>query len=390
MKINYVEKESIAASIGLKPGDRLESIDGSRVKDIIDYRFKVTDEKILLKVKQDGEINEYDIEKDVDDNLGLGFDDFKIRGCANDCVFCFVDQNPTGMRDGLYFRDGDFRMSFLHGHFITMTNMGWKELKRIVEQRLSPLYVSVHVTDPDKRLEMFLYGKDDFLMKKFEYLAENGIELHAQVVLCPGWNDGKFLEKTVEDIYSFRPNALSMSIVPVGLTKHRDGLPNLPRVTAEYARSFIPIGKQLSAKYRQENGKNFVFLSDEWFLKIGAALPNQNYYAGHDLQENGVGQVVHFMADWQGNIADYSSGLKKPTSITICTGTLIADYFNTNFIPLLKTVSNLDVKLKSINNTFFGEDDVTVSGLLTGQDIITQLADQELGDMDLFSNRILN
>ena len=390
MKINHVEKESIAASIGLKVGDRLEAIDGSRVKDIIDYRFKVTDENILLRVRQGGELKEYDIEKDADDTLGLGFDDFKIRGCANDCVFCFVDQNPAGMRNGLYFRDGDFRMSFLHGHFVTMTNMGWKELKRIVEQRLSPLYVSVHVTDPDKRLEMFLYGKDDFLMKKFEYLTENGIELHAQVVLCPGWNDGKFLEKTVEDIYSFRPNALSMSIVPVGLTKHRDGLPNLPRVTAEYARSFIPIGKQLSAKYRQENGKNFVFLSDEWFLKIGATLPNQNYYAGHDLQENGVGQVANFMADWKDNIADYSSGLKKPTSITIGTGTLIADYFNTNFIPLLKTVSNLDVKLKSINNTFFGEDDVTVSGLLTGQDIITQLSDQELGDMVLFSNRILN
>ena len=390
MKINYVEKESIAASIGLKPGDRLESIDGSRVKDIIDYRFKVTDENILLKVRQSGEIKEYDIEKEVDDNLGLGFDDFKIRGCANDCVFCFADQNPAGMRKGLYFRDGDFRMSFLHGHFITMTNMGWKELKRIVEQRLSPLYVSVHVTDPDKRLEMFLYGKDDFLMKKFEYLTENDIELHAQVVLCPGWNDGKFLEKTVEDIYSFRPNALSMSVVPVGLTKHREGLPNLPPVTAEYARSFIPIGKKLSEKYYQKNGKNFVFLSDEWFLKVGATLPNQNYYAGHDLRENGVGQVAHFMADWEGNIAEYSSGLEKPTSITIGTGTLIADYFNTNFIPLLKTVSNLNVQLISIDNTFFGEDDVTVSGLLTGQDIIAQLKEQELGDMVLFSNRILN
>jgi len=253
MKINHVEKESIAASIGLKPGDRLESIDGSPVKDIIDYRFKVTDENILLRVRQGGELKEYDIEKDMDDNLGLEFDDFKIRGCANDCVFCFVDQNPAGMRKGLYFRDGDFRMSFLHGHFITMTNMGWKELKRVVEQRLSPLYVSVHVTDPDKRLEMFLYGKDDFLMKKFEYLTENGIELHAQVVLCPGWNDGEFLEKTVADIHSFRPNALSVSIVPVGLTKHRKGLPDLPPVTAEYAQSLIPIGKQLSAKYRQEN-----------------------------------------------------------------------------------------------------------------------------------------
>ena len=390
MKINHVEKESIAASIGLKPGDRLESIDGSRVKDIIDYRFKVTDENILLRVRQGGELKEYDIEKDMDDNLGLEFDDFKIRGCANDCVFCFVDQNPAGMRKGLYFRDGDFRMSFLHGHFITMTNMGWKELKRVVEQRLSPLYVSVHVTDPDKRLEMFLYGKDDFLMKKFEYLTENGIELHAQVVLCPGWNDGKFLEKTVADINSFRPNALSISIVPVGLTKHREGLPDLPPVTAEYAQSLIQIGKQLSAKYYRENGENFLFLSDEWFLKVGAAFPDVGYYAGHDLRENGVGQVVHFMADWQDNIADYSSGLKKPASITIGTGTLIANYFKTNFIPLLETVSNLDVQLKSINNTFFGEDDVTVSGLLTGQDIIAQLAEQDLGDMVLFSNRILN
>jgi len=390
MKINHIEKESIAASIGLKVGDRLEAIDGSRVKDIIDYRFKVTDENILLRVRQGGKLKEYDIEKDADDTLGLGFEDFKTRGCANDCVFCFADQNPAGMRNGLYFRDGDFRMSFLHGHFITMTNMGWKELKRIVEQRLSPLYVSVHVTDPDKRLEMFLYGKDDFLMKKFEYLTENGIELHAQVVLCPGWNDGNFLEKTIADIHSFRPNALSLSIVPVGLTKHRDGLPNLPPVTEEYARSFIPIGTELSTKYRQEDGQNFVFLSDEWFLKIGKAFPSKNYYAGYDLRENGVGQVIHFMADWQDNIADYSSGFEKPTSITIGTGNLIADYFNTNFIPLLKTVSTLDVQLKPIKNTFFGEDNVTVSGLLTGQDIIAQLKEQDLGDMVLFSNRILN
>ena len=178
--------------------------------------------------------------------------------------------------------------------------------------------------------------------------------------------------------------------VPVGLTKHRNGLPNLPRVTAEYARSFIPIGKQLNTKYRHEDGQNFVFLSDEWFLRVGAAFPNQKYYAGHNLRENGVGQVVHFMADWQENIADYSSGLDKLTSITIGTGTLIADYFNTNFIPLLNTVSNLDVQLKPIKNTFFGEDNVTVSGWLTSQDIIAQLAEQDLGDMVLFSNRILN
>ena len=390
MKINHIERDSIAESIGLKKGDQLYSIDGSRVKDVIDYRFKVADENIVITVKQGGELIEYEIEKDIDDNLGIGFDDFNIRACANDCVFCFADQNPPGMREGLYFRDGDFRMSFLYGHFITMTNMGWKQLKRVVEQQLSPLYVSVHVTDPDKRLEMFLYGKDDFLMKKFEYLTENGIELHAQVVLCPGWNDGKFLEKTIEDIYSFYPYALSMSIVPVGLTKHREGLPNLPQVTKEYAKKFIPIGQKLSKKYRQKNGSNFVFLSDEWFLKVGNEVPDLDYYAGHDLIENGVGQVAHFMDNWNKEINNYDSFKDISKKVTICTGTLVANYFQENFLPLFESFSNLDIQLKSIVNTFFGEDDVTVSGLLTGHDIISQLQGEELGDLVLLSNRILN
>ena len=366
------------------------SFDGSRVKDVIDYRFKVADENIVIKVKKGEELIEYEIEKDIDDNLGIGFDDFNIRACANDCVFCFADQNPPGMREGLYFRDGDFRMSFLYGHFITMTNMGWKQLKRVVEQQLSPLYVSVHVTDPDKRLEMFLYGKDDFLMKKFEYLTENGIELHAQVVLCPGWNDGKFLEKTIEDIYSFYPSALSMSIVPVGLTKHREGLPNLPQVTKEYAKKFIPIGQKLSKKYRQKNGSNFVFLSDEWFLKVGNEVPDLDYYAGHDLIENGVGQVAHFMDNWNKEINNYDSFKDISKKVTICTGTLVANYFQENFLPLFESFSNLDIQLKSIVNTFFGEDDVTVSGLLTGHDIISQLQGEELGDLVFLSNRILN
>lgn len=390
MKINHIERDSIAESIGLKKGDQLYSIDGSRVKDVIDYRFKVADENIVIKVKKGEELIEYEIEKDIDDNLGIGFDDFNIRACANDCVFCFADQNPPGMREGLYFRDGDFRMSFLYGHFITMTNMGWKQLKRVVEQQLSPLYVSVHVTDPDKRLEMFLYGKDDFLMKKFEYLTENGIELHAQVVLCPGWNDGKFLEKTIEDIYSFYPYALSMSIVPVGLTKHREGLPNLPQVTKEYAKKFIPIGQKLSKKYRQKNGSNFVFLSDEWFLKVGNEVPDLDYYAGHDLIENGVGQVAHFMDNWNKEINNYDSFKDISKKVTICTGTLVANYFQENFLPLFESFSNLDIQLKSIVNTFFGEDDVTVSGLLTGHDIISQLQGEQLGDLVLLSNRILN
>ena len=246
MKILSVSQNSTGAELGLKPGDKIEAIDGSRVRDVIDYRFKVSDENIVLRVRQDGAIQEYDIEKDYDDNLGLEFEDFRIRNCANDCIFCFVDQNPPGMRDAMYFRDGDFRMSFLHGHYITMTNMGWNEMKRVVDQRLTPLYISVHVTQPDKRLEMFLYGKDDQLLRKFEYLAENGIELHSQVVLCPSWNDGKFLEQTIKDINAFSPMARSMSVVPAGLTKHRDGLPYIAPVTVEYAEEFVPIAEELA------------------------------------------------------------------------------------------------------------------------------------------------
>ena len=233
MKILTVSENSIGAQLGLKPGNKIEAIDGSRVRDIIDYRFKISDENIVLRVRQDKSIKEYEIEKDYDDDLGLELEDFRIRKCANDCIFCFVDQNPPGMRDALYFRDGDFRLSFLHGHYITMTNMGWKELKRVVEQRLTPLYISVHVTQPDQRLEMFLYGKDDHLLSKFEYLTENGIVLHSQVVLCPSWNDGKFLEQTIKDIHQFAPVARSMSVVPAGLTKHRDGLPYIAPVTVD-------------------------------------------------------------------------------------------------------------------------------------------------------------
>ena len=248
MKILSVSENSTGSLLGLKPGDRIEAIDGSRVRDIIDYRFKSSDENIVLRVRHKDRIEEYDIDKDYDDDLGLEFEDFRIRKCANDCIFCFVDQNPPGMRNALYFRDGDFRLSFLHGHYITLTNMGWKELKRIVEQRLTPLYISVHVTQPDKRLEMFLYGKDDTLLRKFEYLTENGIGLHSQVVLCPDWNDGSFLEKTIFDIHQFSPIARTLSIVPVGLTKHRENLPFIAPVTVEYAEKFIPLAQSLDKK----------------------------------------------------------------------------------------------------------------------------------------------
>jgi putative radical SAM enzyme (TIGR03279 family) len=390
MKILSVNKSSTGAELGLQPGDKIEAIDGSRVKDIIDYRFKVADENIVLRVRQSGAIQEYQIDKDYDDDLGLEFEEFRIRKCANDCIFCFVDQNPPGMREAIYFRDGDFRLSFLHGHYITMTNMGWKELKRVVEQRLTPLYISVHVTQPDKRLEMFLYGKDDLILKKFEYLTENGIELHSQVVLCPNWNDGEFLEKTIEDIHQYTPMARSMSIVPAGLTKHRDGLPYIAPVTTEYAKEFLPFAEKLANKYKLKDDRRFVFLSDEWYLMTKKELPSITYYEDSELSENGVGQVPHFWNSWQKDIESLPKKINKPKRVTVCTGTLISEWFKLNWIPTVKNIENLEVNHITILNEFYGSKEVTVSGLLVGRDIIDQLKGKDLGDMVIFSDRILS
>ena len=390
MKILTVSESSTGAEIGLKPGDKIEAIDGSRVKDIIDYRFKISDENILLRVRKSGAVEEYEIEKDYDDDLGLEFEEFRIRKCANDCIFCFVDQNPPGMREAVYFRDGDFRLSFLHGHYITMTNMGWKELKRVVEQRLTPLYISVHVTQPDKRLEMFLYGKDDLLLKKFEYLTENGIELHSQVVLCPNWNDGEFLEKTIEDIHQYAPMARSMSIVPAGLTKHRDGLPYIAPVTADYAEEFIPFAEKLAKKYKLNDNRRFVFLSDEWFLMTKKELPSIAYYEDSELSENGVGQVPHFWNNWQKDIQSLPKKIKNPRRVTVCTGTLISEWFKSNWIPTVQNIKNLEINHVTIFNEFYGSKEITVSGLLVGKDIIDQLKGKDLGDMVIFSDRILS
>ncbi|MDP6611796.1 MAG: DUF512 domain-containing protein [Candidatus Marinimicrobia bacterium] len=390
MKVLSVNENSTGAELGLKPGDKIEAIDGSRVLDIIDYRFKMSDENIVLRVRRNGTSQEYDIEKDYDDDLGLEFEDFRIRKCANNCIFCFVNQNPPGMRDAMYFRDGDFRLSFLHGHYITLTNMGWKELKRVVDQRLSPLYISVHVTQLDKRLEMFLYCKDDQLLRKFKYLTENGIELHSQVVLCPHWNDGQLLEQTIGDIHEFAPMARSISIVPAGLTKHRDGLPYIAPVTVEYAEQFVPYAERLADKYTLPDGRNFVFLSDEWFLITGRDLPSIDYYEETDLSENGVGQVPFFWDQWQTGVAELSPKIDSTKRVTVCTGKLIADWFQAHWMPTVTHIDNLTVNHMTIRNDFYGAEEVTVSGLLVGQDIIDQLKGKDLGDMVIFSDRILS
>ncbi|NQT96444.1 MAG: DUF512 domain-containing protein [Candidatus Marinimicrobia bacterium] len=389
MKIIAIEPNSTGAELELQPGDNLKAIDGKKVRDIIDYRFRITAEEVVLRIDRGDEVIEYNLEKEYDDDLGLSFEDLKIRKCANDCIFCFVDQNPKGMRAALYFRDGDYRLSFLHGHFVTLTNMGKQELQRVVEQRMTPLYISVHVTDPAKRKEMFLYGKDDKLLDKLEYLTSNGIDLHTQIVLCPGWNDGEFLERTVADLHRFLPGILSLAIVPVGLTKHRDGLPFIPAVDEAYAREFIPLAYDLDQLYRDPEGERLVFLSDEWFIRAGVKLPDSGYYGDFSQVENGVGQVRYFFNQWSDEIRQVDTYLRRPIRITIGSGRLIEPIFRDQFIPELNLIENLTVEYIPIVNKFYG-DSVQVTGLLTGQDIVAQLKDRDLGKMVIFSERILS
>jgi len=389
MKIIKVKQGGIGDKLGLKPGDRLLKINSTKVKDEIDYRFKVAEEELTVEFEVDGKRKIFDLEKDFDDSLGLELEEFKIRSCANDCVFCFVDQNPAGMRKGLYFRDGDFRLSYLHGHYVTMTNMGKKELNRIVEQRLSPLYISVHATGVELRKRLLLYGKDDNLLDKIKFLTDNDIELHAQIVLMPSINDGANLIQTIEDLYKFYPKLNSLTIVPVGLTKHREGLPEIKSITPQYAKMMISQADGLNKKFNLDIERSFIFFSDEWYILANRDFPKLSEYGSLDLIENGVGQVAAFIDQINQEKKNFPRSFDKPREFSIITGTLMEVIFKRDIIPILEKIENLKVNLYTIKNNFYGEV-VTVTGLLTGGDIIEQLKGKSLGEAVWASYRVLN
>tara|TARA_Y100000310_G_scaffold111721_1_gene110134 strand:- start:743 stop:2029 length:1287 start_codon:yes stop_codon:yes gene_type:complete len=388
MKIIKVFPDSLGETIGIQPGDRLLKINGKRVQDEIDYQFRMTEEVLTLDFEISGRMEKIEIEKEYDDDLGVEFEEMKIRSCANDCVFCFVDQNPPEMRKGMYFRDGDYRMSYLHGHYITMTNMGQNELNRVVEQRLSPLYISVHVTDIQQRQKLFLYKKDDGLLEKLEYLTNNGIELHTQIVLMPDLNDGEFLNKTLEDLYHYYPSVKSCTIVPVGLTGHRKGLMEIKSADKKYAENLLNGITRMRDKFSGKKSP-FVLYSDEWFILAEQPFPPLSDYGELDLAENGVGQVRQFLTLFEEESANFPRALAFETNITLATGTLVYETFQKEVIPILNQIDNLTVTLLPIINKFYGES-VTVTGLLTGTDIITQLASKNLGDAVWMSHRIIN
>ena len=248
MKIIAVEPESIADEVGIRAGDELLEINGQRIQDDIDYRFYQGEGTVTLKVAHEGEVILYDIEKDDEDQLGIILEEMKILSCGNDCIFCFVDQNPKGLRNQLYFRDGDYRLSFMYGNYTTMTNAGPAILQRIIAQRLSPQYISVHVTDYEIRRRLMGLKKDDQILEKMRLLHDNGIDMHTQIVLCPGINDGAALAKTVEDLYALNKHIVSLAVVPVGLTDHRFGLAQLRRVDRAYAADLLDSIRAMAAE----------------------------------------------------------------------------------------------------------------------------------------------
>ena len=273
LNVKTVDPSGIGASIGILPGDMVEQINGENLRDPIDYRFLISDEVLHLRVRRGSETWVAEIEKDFDDDLGIVFEDMDILKCDNACVFCFLHQMPKGMRRSLYYQDDDYRLSFLHGAYVTLTNLSEPEFNRIIDQRLSPIYISVHATQPDLRGRLLGRRGPDDVLPRIERLASKGIQIHTQVVLCPGLNDGDHLKQTVFDLARWHPHVASVGIVPVGLTRYRKNLPRLDPVTPPLANQYISITEGWQSSFRRRLGTNFVYVSDEFFLMSGSEIP---------------------------------------------------------------------------------------------------------------------
>lgn len=378
--IAAVAAGSLGERLGLKPGDRLRRVNGRQIRDIIALSFALAGEKVVLEVeKADGRVARYNVAKDYDDNLGLEFESAVFDGtrrCANHCVFCFVDQMPPGLRPSLYIKDDDYRLSFLFGNFVTLTNFSSADLARVVRLHLSPLYVSVHTTDGELRQRMMGNARAGQIMAQLQRLAAHEIAMHTQVVLCPRWNDGALLDRTIADLRSLWPQVQSVAVVPVGLTKYREGCQPLAAFTAPEAATVWRQVSQWQQRLQREIGTRFVYLADEFYIQAGEDIPPYEAYEGFPQLENGVGLVRAFLREWAGNPPRQKCVYERPMRLDVVCGVSAAPFL----LDLLATVRepNLTVRVLPVENRFFGPT-VTVTGLLTGRDIIAAVA-AESGD----------
>lgn len=399
-KMDHIIKKvlpgSIAEEMGIEPGDKLLQISDTDIEDIFDYQFLVQDDYIeVLIEKPDGEQWLLEVDKDFDEDLGIEFENGLMdnyRSCHNRCIFCFIDQMPKGMRETLYFKDDDSRLSFLQGNYVTLTNMSEHDIDRIIRYNLSPINISFQTTNPELRCMMLRNRFAGEALKKVDKLYEAGILMNGQIVLCKGVNDGEELERSISDLAKYLPYLESVSVVPVGLSKYREGLYPLEPFTKEDAVKVLETIHKWQEKLYPEYGLHFIHASDEWYILAGEELPEADNYDGYIQYENGVGMLRMLMDEVEDalTIAEKKGVLpcNVEREISMATGKLAYPYIQKFAEQVMELCTGLNVHVYAITNEFFGEM-ITVSGLITGQDIIKQLKEQPLGEVLYLPENIL-
>ena len=402
-KVEHLIKEvypgSIAEELEIEPGDVLLSINDQSIEDVFDYRYMIKDEYIEVLIrKPDGEEWVLEIDKDYDDDLGIEFENQLMsdyKSCSNKCIFCFIDQMPPNMRETLYFKDDDSRLSFLQGNYITLTNMKEKDVDRIIKMQLAPINISVQTTNPELRCKMLNNRFAGEKLKFLDQLYEGHVEMNGQIVCCKGVNDGKELERTMDDLSKYLPFMRSVSVVPAGITKYRDNLYPLELFTKEEAGEIIDMIESRQKKYYEEYGLHFMHASDEWYITAGRDFPEEERYDGHIQLENGVGMMRLFITEFTEALEQVKSNpgyLKMreevKRTVTIATGKLTYATICSFAERMMEAFPGLQIHVFAIRNDFFGET-ITVSGLITGQDIVAQLSGKDLGEVLLLPCNML-
>ena len=385
VKITGLERGSYAARAGVTEGDTLISINGNEINDVLDYRFYLTERDIKLTLE--GASGEYEvaIKKGEYDDIGLEFETplmDKKHTCKNGCIFCFIDQNPEGLRDTLYFKDDDSRLSFLHGNYVTLTNMTDADVARIIKMRISPINVSIHTTNPELRVRMMKNKRSGEVLRYLDDFKSAGLNMCGQIVLCRGVNDGAELERTLRDLSEYHPSLTSVSIVPAGLTAYREGLYPLSDFTRDEAREVIRLVNSFGDMCLERFGTRMFYVADELYLKAGYAIPYAEYYEDYPQIENGVGLLRSFADEFDEAMEDVdglASCVKGQRRVTVATGAAAYPMLNDFAARVMSMSHSVKINVKRIVNNFFGES-ITVAGLLTGKDIFEQLCGEELGD----------
>ena len=388
--IKDVYRNSYAYRAGCEAGDTLLSINGNAIVDVLDYRFYQLNSDLELKIRdRKGQVHTVKVRKPEYEELGLEFDTYLMdqeKSCRNKCIFCFIDQLPKGMRESLYFKDDDSRLSFLFGNYVTLTNLTEHEISRIIKMHISPINVSVHTTNPELRVKMMNNRFAGDALKILKRLSEHNIAINTQIVCCPGWNDGEELKRSLRDLYDLNVNLIG--VVPVGITKYREGLAELTPFTVEKARETVIILEEFGEMCLKTRGKRIAYAADELYIKAGYEIPDASFYGDFEAIENGIGLIAQLREDFHDELEWREADDTIQRTVSIACGTSAAPYLRELMDEAQQKFPGVKVNVYPIVNDFFGEQ-INVSGLIVGQDLYNQLKDKSLGDVLLISSAML-